>query len=54
MSEYEIDLLLLRLENDYPTQYNVRILRQAAATIRELNDEIDMLRNRLYGENNAQ
>ena len=48
MSEHDIDLLLRRLENDYPAGYNYKVLRQAAKYIRELNDEIDRLRNNLW------
>lgn len=48
MSEYDIELLLRRLENDYPQGYNYRVLREAASVIRELNEEIDRLRNNLW------
>lgn len=32
--DIDIDLLLRRLESDYPTQYNYKVLREAAAVIR--------------------
>lgn len=32
--EVDIDLLLMRLESDYPAGYNYKVLRQAAAVIR--------------------
>lgn len=34
VSNIDIDLLLLRLENDYPMNYNYKVLREAAAVIR--------------------
>lgn len=34
VSDIDIELLLLRLENDYPMNYNYKVLRQAAAIIR--------------------
>lgn len=34
VSEIDIELLLLRLENDYPSGYNYKVLREAAALIR--------------------
>lgn len=34
VSSIDIDLLLLRLENDYPMNYNYKVLREAAAVIR--------------------
>lgn len=37
----DIDLLLRRLENDYPAGYNYRVLREAAAIIRFYREELD-------------
>jgi hypothetical protein len=39
LDEIDIDLLLRRLESDYPTQYNYKILREAAAVIRFYREE---------------
>jgi len=45
MSTFNIDLLMRRLDTDYPTQYNNQVLRDAASYIRELIDERDYARN---------
>lgn len=37
--EIDIDLLLRRLENDYPQGYNYKVLREAAALIRFYRDD---------------
>lgn len=34
VNEIDIDLLLRRLETDYPAGYNYKVLREAAAIIR--------------------
>lgn len=39
--EVDIDLLLMRLESDYPAGYNYKVLRQAAAVIRFLMEDSD-------------
>jgi len=35
----DIDLLLRRLETDYPSGYNYKVLREAAAVIRFYREE---------------
>jgi hypothetical protein len=39
LSKIDIDLLLLRLENDNPRGYNYKVLREAAALIRFYREE---------------
>lgn len=39
VSTIDIDLLLRRLETDYPSRYNYKVLREAAALIRFYREE---------------
>lgn len=39
VSEIDIELLLRRLETDYPAGYNYKVLRDAAAVIRFYREE---------------
>lgn len=39
IEDIDIDLLLRRLENDYPQGYNYKVLREAATVIRFYRDD---------------
>lgn len=45
MNNDELELLLLRLENDYPAGYDFRVLRQAASVIREYMESSNVAGN---------